>query len=107
MHATENNIHLNYFSGSSRLSPSIIMVIVCHWSSSGENIICFPQQTMFKGNLLTVEEGFGRPSDVKRDRAIPKPELYEALLHLLSTRGQWVLDPLGGNGELIRHITCV
>ena len=89
------------FSGSSQLSPSITMVILCHWSSSGEQIICYPQQTKIKGNLLTLEDGFGRFSHIKPDRATPKPALYEALLHLLSTRGQWVLDPIGGNGEFI------
>ena len=55
----------------------------------------------FKDNLLTVEEGFERSCHVKPDRATPKPALYEALLHLLSTRGQWVLDPIGGNDEFI------
>ena len=63
-------------------------------------LICFPQQTKFKGNLLTIEEGFGKASGIEHDRATPKPVLYEALIHLLSTRGQWILDPIGGIGEL-------
>lgn len=84
---------------SSKLGCSVSSVILCHLRNSG-NIPCFPKQSSFKGNLITVEEASVREC---AQRAKPKLKLYEALVNLLSSRGQWVLDPIGGTGRLINH----
>ena len=83
---------------SSLLSPSVTHITLCLWTTSGE-IACYPQQSKFKGNLLTIKQE--AQLQVIKDiegRARAKPNVYEALMNLLSTPGQWILDPLGGGG---------
>jgi hypothetical protein len=77
------------------LTTSVFPIVLCHWMSSGD-IGCYPHQSAFTGNLLKIE---GSPSQPFKDRATPKPEVYKALINLLSLSGQWVLDPLSGSGE--------
>ena len=81
---------------SSLLSPSVSSITICHWTTSGE-ISCYPQQSKFKGNLLTVKQDERATKDIQ-ERARAKPDVYEPLIKLLSTPGQWILDPLGGGG---------
>jgi hypothetical protein len=73
-----------------KLNASVFPIILCHWTSSGE-IGCYPQQSTLVGNLLTIE-GSTVPSS-------EKPEVYKALINLLSIEGQWILDPLSGSGK--------
>ena len=51
--------------------------------------MCFPKKSDFVGNLLTVKAHPDKPSHVA---------VYEALINLLTTSDQWVLDPrpIGG-----------
>ena len=70
-----------------KLKTSVFPIILCHWTSSGE-IGCYPQQSSFVGNLLTVEGS-----------SAPLREVYEALINLLTIEGQWILDPLSGSGK--------
>ena len=86
---------------SSQLGCSISTFIICHWTSSGE-IACFPNQSRFKGNLLTIEAENSEKQ--VPHRATSKPQIYEALIQLLSTSEQWVLDPIGGAGKLLDFV---
>lgn len=77
-----------------KLNASVFPIVLCHWTSSGE-IECYPQQSSFVGNLLTIENSPSAPSSSLRD----KLEVYKALINLLSIEGQWILDPLSGSGK--------
>ena len=91
---------LNYcLSDSSLLSPSVSSIKLCHWTTSGE-IACYPKESKFEGNLLTVKEEKRLARDLP-GRATSKPEVYRALVKLLSSPGQWIFDPIGGAGVFL------
>lgn len=79
------------------LQSSVFPILLCHWSSSGD-LSCYPNQSEFVGSLLSVNSS---GSSTLEGRASAKPEVYKALISLLSLDGQWLLDPLGGNGKRI------
>ena len=49
------------------------------------------------GNFLSVDGSQSRES--YEDRARPKPDVYKALVNLLSLDDQWILDPISGSGK--------
>ena len=69
-------------------------MILYHLTTTGE-ISCYPRTAPFVGNLLTVDGG---PTNCLDGRARAKPEVYEGLVKLLTIPGQWVFDPICGEG---------
>ena len=73
-------------------------IILCHLTLSGE-IACYPKQSKFQGNLLTVDDTTKYTKLPGRTKL--KLKVYDAFIELLSLPGQWVFDPTGGTGKLV------
>ena len=76
------------------LQNTITPMVIGQWSSCNEYPF-FAKKTEFVGNLLTV--AMDEPINTPQGRARPKPMLYQELIKLLTSPGQWVFDPLSGN----------
>ena len=59
--------------------------IILHWTRSGE-VACYPKQSCFRGNLLTLKGLQCSKLDVC---VRSKVEVYSGLINLLSLPGQW------------------
>lgn len=68
-------------------------------------VACYPKNSMFKGNLLTVGETSGCKDTAGRAKG--KPEVYAAVIKLLSMTDQWIFDPLGGGGTYMNYYSTV
>ena len=84
---------------STKLQSTVGGIKILHWTRSGE-VSCYPKQSRFQGNLLTVKELQSSKLD---GRVRSKFEVYSELINLLSLPGQWVFDPLGGSGICVWH----
>ncbi|XP_064398767.1 uncharacterized protein LOC135345276 isoform X2 [Halichondria panicea] len=71
------------------LQNTITPMVIGQWSSCNEYPF-FAKKTEFVGNLLTV--AMDEPINTPQGRARPKPMLYQELIKLLTSPGQWVFE---------------